>query len=144
MRQTADSGLQRNWKVGCSGRRGDTLSENRFKPMRKLIPALLLSLSLLAVRSAFVLPPQRSEAANSPTSSGRFLAQATAGPTPTSLPAAPATDPAVRGSPPLSLTLILLGLCCFFILLVGIFVLGFVVRNQSIREGQKDQQSKQP
>jgi hypothetical protein len=47
----------------------------------------------------------------------------------------------LRGRPPLSLTLILLALCCGFLLLVGVFSLGFIVRNQNIKEWKKDQQS---
>jgi hypothetical protein len=39
------------------------------------------------------------------------------------------------------LTLILLGLCCFFLLLIGMFILGFILRNQNIKEWKKDQQS---
>lgn len=40
--------------------------------------------------------------------------------------------------PPLSLTLILLGLCCFFLLLIGAFVLGFIVRRGNQEEKKED------
>ena len=43
-------------------------------------------------------------------------------------------------TPPLSLTLGLLGLCCIMLVLVGIVVLGFIVRaeNRKMDEQKKD------
>ncbi|HKI52548.1 MAG TPA: peptidase MA family metallohydrolase [Anaerolineales bacterium] len=41
----------------------------------------------------------------------------------------------VRGRPPLSLTLILLGTCCIFIILIGILILGFIVRRDNRKGG---------
>ena len=38
--------------------------------------------------------------------------------------------PPRRGQPPLALTLLLLGLCCVFILLIGVVILGFIIRAQ--------------
>ena len=46
----------------------------------------------------------------------------------------PAEAPA-RTGPPLWLTLTLLGMCCLFLLLIGVVVLGFVVRSQNRGEG---------
>ncbi|HSM71606.1 MAG TPA: peptidase MA family metallohydrolase [Anaerolineales bacterium] len=48
------------------------------------------------------------------------------------------TPPPVRGRPPLSLTLILLALCCIFILLIGVIVLGFIVRREN-RQGEDNE-----
>ena len=42
-----------------------------------------------------------------------------------------------RGRPPLALTLLLLGMCCFFIIIIGIVILGFVVRRDN-RKGGND------
>ena len=60
--------------------------------------------------------------------------------TPTAIPtssfATQSTEAPVRGRPPLSLTLILLGLCCIFLILIGMVILGFVVRNQNIKEAK--------
>ena len=60
--------------------------------------------------------------------------------TPTAIPtssfATQSTEAPVRGRPPLSLTLILLGLCCVFLILIGMVILGFVVRNQNIKEAK--------
>ena len=44
------------------------------------------------------------------------------------------TEAPIRGGPPLSLTLILLGLCCVFLILIGMLILGFVVRNQNLKD----------
>jgi len=59
--------------------------------------------------------------------------------TPTSVPTSSfngqPTETPMPAGPPLSLTLILLGLCCAFLILIGIVVLGFVVRNQNRKEG---------
>lgn len=52
-------------------------------------------------------------------------------PTPTEVP--------TRMAPPLWLTLTLLGFCCVFLLIIGVIVLGFVVRNQNIKRGQNVQ-----
>ncbi len=54
---------------------------------------------------------------------------------PTETEIATATSPQ-RGSPPMALTLILLGLCCVFILLGGILIVGFIVRNQNSKGGK--------
>ncbi|MFT3892933.1 MAG: peptidase MA family metallohydrolase [Anaerolineales bacterium] len=61
--------------------------------------------------------------------------------TPTAIPTSsasdqPATDTPTRTGPPLALSLILLGICCFFILIIGIFVLGFLARKQINKGGQ--------
>ena len=46
-------------------------------------------------------------------------------------------DNPARTGPPLSLTLILLGFCCLFLLLVGVVVLGFIVRRDNTRGGKQ-------
>src|SRR5215207_1675587 len=60
--------------------------------------------------------------------------------TPTAIPTSsfgpPSTEAPMRGSPPLSLTLTLLGMCCVFLILIGMVILGFVVRNQNIKEAK--------
>jgi len=60
--------------------------------------------------------------------------------TPTVIPTSsfngtPTADVPMRTGPPLALTLILLALCCAFLVLIGIVVLGFVVRNQNRKGG---------
>ena len=69
--------------------------------------------------------------------SNAVVLQATASPIPTSsVSAQPSqTAPVHRGRPPLALTLILLAMCCAFILLAGIFVVGFIVRRQNNQGG---------
>ena len=60
--------------------------------------------------------------------------QVTSTPVPTSSFGEPTQPPARRG-PPLSLTLILLGMCCMFLLLIGVVVLGLVLRRQNQKGG---------
>ena len=71
-----------------------------------------------------------------PVSGGSFNLQVTPTPIPTSSSnGSPTETTPTRTGPPLALTLILLGLCCLFILLVGVVVLGFVVRSQNNKGG---------
>ncbi len=75
-------------------------------------------------------------------SSGKVELQATPTAIPTSSSSGQPTQaaPPQRGRPPLALTLILLGLCCVFILLIGIVLLGFIVRRQNLPKGGNDVQ----
>jgi hypothetical protein len=41
-----------------------------------------------------------------------------------------------RGTPPLGLTLALLGFCCIFLLIIGVIVLGVYVRTQNMKAGK--------
>ncbi len=67
-----------------------------------------------------------------PVAGGSLALQATLTPIPTSSLSGPSTGtPATRTGPPLTLTLMLLGLCCAFILVIGVVVLGLIVRNQN-------------
>ncbi len=68
------------------------------------------------------------------------VVQATATAVPTSSFATPAAQAPTRTAPPLSLTLLLLTVCCFMIAIVGILVLGIVLRNQN-REGGKSEKN---
>jgi hypothetical protein len=71
-----------------------------------------------------------------PISGGSLALQATLTPVPTSSLSGQSTEtPSTRTGPPLSLTLILLGLCCALILVIGLVVLGLVVRNQNSKRG---------
>ena len=45
------------------------------------------------------------------------------------------------GRPPLSLTLALLGMCCIFGLVIGVFILGFVVRSGNKKEWEAKKKS---
>ena len=67
--------------------------------------------------------------------------QSTPSAIPTSSFATSSTETPVHGSPPLSLTLILLALCCAFLIFIGILILGFIVRKQSLKEWKTDQKS---
>ena len=63
--------------------------------------------------------------------------------TPTAIPTStfgdqPTPDTPVRTAPPLWLTLTLLGFCCMFAVLIGVVVLGFVVRKQNLTGGKNE------
>ena len=65
--------------------------------------------------------------------------QATLTPVPTSSFGGQPTPAPARTGPPLALTMILLGLCCAFLVLLGVVVLGFVVRGQNRKRGDNVQ-----
>jgi hypothetical protein len=69
--------------------------------------------------------------------SGKVEVQATPTAIPTSSSSGQPTEaaPPQRGQPPLALTLILLGLCCVFILLFGVVILGFIIRRPNQPKG---------
>ena len=61
--------------------------------------------------------------------------------TPTAIPTSsivtqPPVEPPTRTGPPLALTLILLVFCCLFLLVIGVVVVGLIVRNQNAKGGQ--------
>ncbi|MGE5643847.1 MAG: peptidase MA family metallohydrolase [Byssovorax cruenta] len=77
-----------------------------------------------------------------PIAGGFFVQQATVTPVPTSSTAQStheAPSPS-RTGPPLALTLILIGLCCALLLVMGIFVLGFMVRMRNSKDMNNDRQ----
>jgi len=72
-----------------------------------------------------------------PVSGAPVVSQTTPTPIPTSsFGAQPSGTPSTRGTPPLGLTLVLLGLCCVFILLIGVVILGFFIRAQNMKAGK--------
>jgi len=70
-----------------------------------------------------------------PVGGAAVVAQATVTPVPTSSFEGQPTETPTRTAPPLWLTLSLLAMCCVFILLIGIVILGFVVRSQNRKGG---------
>lgn len=76
-----------------------------------------------------------------PVSGGSFNLQTTPTPIPTSssvgLPTE--TTPFGRSGPPLALTVMLLAFCCLTLLVIGVVVLGLVVRNQNKKGGSNVQ-----
>jgi len=65
--------------------------------------------------------------------------QVTSTPIATSSSGAEPTQTPVRTGPPVALTMILLGMCCAFLILIGVVVLGFVVRRQNRQGGENVQ-----
>ncbi len=75
-----------------------------------------------------------------PVSGGSFNLQPTPTPIPTSSSGGlPTQTPFTRSGPPLALTILLLGFCCLILLVLGVVVLGFVVRNQNKKGGNNVQ-----
>jgi len=71
-----------------------------------------------------------------PVSGAPLVLQITATAIPTSsLSEQPTTQPGTGGGPPLGLTLLLVGLCCAFLVLIGVIALGLIVRRQSRKGG---------
>jgi hypothetical protein len=103
--------------------------------MRKITLVLVLSLSLLATRTDF---PSRVAAADSTLVNivrGMRISpvrQVTPTPVPTSSSNGQPVETPARTGPPLGLTLILLAMCLIFLVLIGVVILGFVVRRQNI------------
>jgi hypothetical protein len=64
--------------------------------------------------------------------------QATLTPVPTSSVSEQPTETPPRTGPPLALTMILLGMCCAFLVLIGVVILGFVVRRQNRQGGNNE------
>lgn len=67
-----------------------------------------------------------------------LVLQSTPTPVPTSSSEGEPTQTPVRTGPPLALTMILLGMCCAFLILIGVVVLGFVVRRQNRQGGENE------
>jgi hypothetical protein len=92
--------------------------------MRQLIPVFFAIMSLFSAFST------RAAHAN-PVPQDQLVLQATPASVPTSTPEATVST---QTGPPLSLTLILLGMCCVFVLVIGVVVLGFIARNPKKKE----------
>jgi len=50
----------------------------------------------------------------------------------------PTESTPIRGTPPIALTLALLGFCCLLILIIGVIVFGFYIRAQNMKVGKHD------
>ena len=74
-----------------------------------------------------------------PVSGGQLVLQTTPSAIPTSSFNGRSTPEApVRGTPPLSLTLALLGFCCIFLLIFGILALGILLRRENVKGGMNE------
>ena len=97
-----------------------------------IILAFILSLSLLTTNtdSASVVSNANSTVFAGVVPSARNSPELQR--TPTLLPA----ETPARTGPPIALTMILLGLCCVFLVLIGVVILGFMVRRQNSEAGE--------
>ena len=73
-----------------------------------------------------------------PISGGLPALQITPTPVPTSSGGQPTDSVPTRTGPPLWLSLTLLGMCCLFLLVVGVVMLGFVVRRGNSKAGKNE------
>jgi hypothetical protein len=104
-------GLEDAWRAGIGAQPRTVSAEPTAQPTPTYVPTIV------------------------PVSGGQFASgQATPIPT-SSFNQQPTPEQPVRTAPPLSLTLILLGFCCLFLLLIGVVILGFIVRRGNRNAG---------
>jgi hypothetical protein len=104
-------GLENEWRQAVGARPSTVSAQPTAQPTPTFVPTIV------------------------PVSGGSFTLQTTTTPMPTSTSGQPTETP-TRTGPPLSLTLILLGMCCMFLIIIGVVVLGFMVRSQNTKEGK--------
>jgi len=108
-------GLEDGWREGIGARPRTVSAQPTAQPTPTFVPTIVPV-------SVFQITGQSTPTAI-PTSS--FATETSA-------------DPATRTGPPLSLTLILLGFCCLFMLVIGVVVLGFIVRRDNTKAGKNE------
>jgi hypothetical protein len=106
-------GLEDAWRKSIGARPRDVSAQPTAQPTPTYVPTIV------------------------PISGAPLVLQMTTTPIPTSSLSEPSTDVGggSRTGPPLWLTLVLLGFCCLLLLVVGVIVLGFVVRSQNRKGG---------
>ena len=100
-------GLEHAWRTSIGAQPSSVSAQPTVQPTPTFVPTIIPMGGVASVLQVTSTPV--------PTSS--FSEQPTPTPGPT--------------GPPLALTMILLGLCCAFLVLIGVVVLGFVVRRQN-------------
>jgi hypothetical protein len=110
-------GLEDQWRTSLGAQPRTASGQPTAQPTPTFVPTIIpVGGGVVAVQQATATPI--------PTSSFNGNGQ------PTQVISSP-----TRTGPPLALTLILLAICCFFILLFGVLILGIVVRNQNRKGG---------
>lgn len=107
-------GLEEAWRSAIGAPAQPEVAQPTAQPTPTFVPTIVPVGGVSAALQVTSTPV--------PTSS--FNQQPTPAPTPT--------------GPPLTLTLILLGMCCAFLVLIGVVVLGFVVRRENRREASHE------
>lgn len=107
-------GLEDAWRAAIGARLRPVAAQPTVQPSPTFVPTII------------------------PVGGAAFVQQETPTPIPTSSFGQPTQVPA-RTGPPIGLTLILLALCCGFLFLIGVVVLGFVVRSQNRKGGNNVQ-----
>jgi len=108
-------GLEDEWRVGIGAQPRTVSAQPTAQPTPTYVPTIV------------------------PVSGGQLAVQSSPTAIPTSsFESQPTPEQPARSGPPLSLTLILLGFCCLFLLLIGIVVLGFIVRRGNQKGGKSE------
>jgi hypothetical protein len=108
-------GLEAAWRAAIGAQPRPVPAQSTAQPSPTFVPTIIPVGGIAFVQQITPTPIPTSSFDNQPT--------------PTATPA--------RTGPPLALTMILLAMCCIFLVLIGVVVLGFVVRNQN-RQGEKN------
>jgi hypothetical protein len=106
------NGLENAWRTSIGAQPSSLSAQPTVEPTTTFVPTIV---PMGGVSSAL-------QVTSTPVPTSSFGGQPT--------PSTPA-----RTGPPLALTMILLGLCCAFLVLLGVVVLGFVVRSQNRKGG---------
>lgn len=107
-------GLEEAWRQAIGAQPGPVTAQPTVQPTPTFVPTIV------------------------PISGGLPALQITPTPVPTSTGGQP-TDPVPTWSgPPMWLSLTLLGMCCLFLLVVGVIILGFVVRRGNSKAGKNE------
>ena len=106
------NGLENAWRTSIGAQPSSLSAQPTVQPTPTFVPTIV---PMGGVSSAL-------QVTSTPVPTSSFSGQPT--------PSTPA-----RTGPPLALTMILLGLCCAFLVLMGVVVLGFVVRRQNRKGG---------
>ena len=105
-------GLETEWRKSIGAQPGTVSAQPTVQPTPTYVPTII------------------------PVSGAPLVLQITATAIPTSsLSEQPTTQPGTGGGPPLGLTLLLVGLCCAFLVLIGVIVLGLIIRRQNRKGG---------
>ncbi len=104
-------GLEEEWRASIGAQPRSVSTQPTVQPTATFVPTIV------------------------PVGGSPLLAQITSTPVPTSSFGGQPTETPGRTGPPLALTLILLGMCCVFLILIGVIVLGLVVRSQNRKGG---------
>jgi hypothetical protein len=107
-------GLETQWRKAIGASAGTVSAQPTVQPTPTYVPT--------------IIPISGAPVANEVTPTLVPTSSSVAQPTETATP--------TRSTPPIALTLAMLGFCCIFLLVIGVAVLGFYVRAQNMKAGK--------